>query len=98
MKFMAKTEMNTASFRDIILANAQGTLVENPLQGYMDSKNRGWLARRRNSTSAFGMWFWLICSLALFGYGYMSFTKVQKDSTYRLPKFQWSLKQPLVYA
>jgi hypothetical protein len=94
---MAKTEMQTASFRDIMLANTQGTLVENPLQNYMDSKNRNWFARRRNSTSAFGMYFWLFCSLALLFYGYTSFIRVQKNSNYRLPKFQWSLKQPLVY-
>lgn len=89
--------MNTASFRDILLANAQGTLIENPLQDYMNSKNRGWFQRRRNSMSAFGMYFWFILSLALFVYGYTSFTKVQKNSNYRLPRFQLSLKQPLVY-
>ena len=94
---MAKTEMNTASFRDIMLANAQGTLVENPLGQYMNSKNRGWFQRQRNSTSAAGMYFWFICSLVLFGYGYYAFTKVQRNSDYRLPRFQWSLKQPLVY-
>ncbi|CAB9504054.1 expressed unknown protein [Seminavis robusta] len=97
MKFMAKTEMKTASFRDILLANAQGTLVENPLQGYMDSRNRGWLARRRNSTSAFGMWFWLIVSFVMFVYGYLSFVKVQRNSDYKLPRLQMNLKEPLVY-
>jgi hypothetical protein len=36
MKFMAKTTMNTATFRDIALANSQGTLVSNPLSGVND--------------------------------------------------------------
>lgn len=98
MKFMAKTEMKTATIRDVTLANYQGTLVENPLKRYIGSKNRGWFQRRRNSTSAFGMYFFFICSLIIFGYGYISFTRVQKNSNYRLPRFQWNLKQPLVYS
>ena len=97
MKFMAKTEMNTASFRDIMLANSQGTLIDNPLAGYMNSKNQGWFKRRRNSTSAFGMWFWFVCSVVLLGYAYRSFTKVQRNTNYRLPKLQMNLKQPLVF-
>lgn len=98
MKFMAKTEMNTASFRDLLLAEKQGTLMSNPLENYMNSKNEGWIKRRRNSTSAFGMWFWFICSALLLGYGYISFTKVQKHTNYRLPKVQMNMKQPLVFA
>ena len=94
---MAKTEMQTASFRDIMLANSQGTLVENPLQNYLDSKNRNWFQRRRNSTSSFRMYFGLVCSIALLVYGYTSFIKVQKNTGYKLPHFQWSWKQPLVY-
>ena len=97
MKFMAKTDMNTTSFRDLLLANSQGTLMSNPLEGYMNSKNVGWIKRRRNSTSAFGMWFWFICSALLLGYGYISFARVQKHTNYRLPKLQMNLKQPLVF-
>jgi uncharacterized membrane protein len=36
MKFMAKTTMNTATFRDLALANSQGTLVNNPMSGFND--------------------------------------------------------------
>ena len=39
--------MNTATFRDLSLGQAQGTLVESPLSGYLDSKGqyqRAWLA------------------------------------------------------
>jgi hypothetical protein len=40
MKFMAKTTMYTATFRDLSLATAQGTLVDSPLAGYRAAKNR----------------------------------------------------------
>ena len=36
MKFSAKTVMKTATFRDISLARAQGTLVVDPLAGYRE--------------------------------------------------------------
>jgi len=98
MKFMAKTEMSTASIRDILLADAQGTLMDNPLDGYLNSKKQGWFKRKRSSTNSFGMWFWFICSVCLLGYAYLSFTKVQRNTNYRLPKLQMNLKQPLVFA
>jgi len=98
MKFMAKTEMNTASFRDILLADKQGTLASNPLGNYMNSKNQSWMQRRRNSTSSFGMWFWFTCSVLLLGYGYISFRKIQKQTNYKLPRVQLNAKQPLVFA
>jgi hypothetical protein len=40
MKFMAKTTMYTATFRDLSLATAQGTLVDSPLAGYRAAKSR----------------------------------------------------------
>lgn len=38
MKFSAKTTMETATFRDIMLAKVQNTLVEKPLAGYLKTK------------------------------------------------------------
>ena len=37
MKFSAKTVMKTATFRDVSLARAQGTLVKDPLSGYREN-------------------------------------------------------------
>ena len=42
MKFSAKTYMKTATFRDLSLGRAQGTLVEDPFSGYIDESN--WLS------------------------------------------------------
>ena len=38
MKFSAKTTMETATFRDIMLARIQNSLVERPLAGYLQTK------------------------------------------------------------
>lgn len=40
MKFSAKTVMKTATFRDLSLGRHQGVLGENPLSGYLDSRER----------------------------------------------------------
>lgn len=94
---MAKTEMNTASFRDIMLANAQETLNGNPLADYISQrKGRGWFHRRRGSN--FAMYFWFLCSVLLLGYAYFAFLKIQRNTNYRMPTFQWNAKQPLVFA
>ena len=45
MKFSAKTVMKTATFRDLSLGRAQGTLVEDPFSGYIIEEESNWATK-----------------------------------------------------
>lgn len=86
MKFMAKTTMNTATFRDLSLATAQGTLVDRPLAGYrVASKSR---------TGAFQTYLFLAASCSVLVYGVYKFLKARTE----MSSPDWSPKEPLVFA
>lgn len=91
MKFMAKTEMYTATFRDLSLASTQGTLVKYiPVEGYT--------TERRQSSSTGSAWvtgiFFILSVAVLSGGIYMAY-KVRKDLK-EAPQF--ISKEPLVFA
>jgi len=87
MKFMAKTVMNTATFRDLTLATSQGTLVSKPLSGYRVLK--------KHRTGMFGTYLYLLCSTSLFIYGIVKFHKIRKEKNFAP---NWDPRQPLVFA
>lgn len=83
MKFMAKTVMKTATFRDMSLANAQGTLTDTPLAAYRHSaRHRALLA-----VSVYLGFLFAGCCLCT---GVRKFMRVKKETNYRP---NW--KQPL---
>jgi hypothetical protein len=87
MKFMAKTEMQTATFRDLAVASAQGTLVDSPLAGYRQ-KSRA----RPEVTETY---LYLITSACILIFGIFRFRKVRQDHDFAP---NWSPKQPLIFA
>lgn len=95
MKFMAKTKMKTATFRDLLLAEAQGTLVKNnPVLPLIDQRTliRPW--RRRNDGGGAPMTFFLLsCSLSFFVYAYMYLTKVRLQDHFAGTNVE--LKEPI---
>ena len=87
MKFMAKTEMYTATFRDLSLASTQGTLVNYiPVEGYTVGSSKG-------STWVTTVFF--IVSVAVLAGGIFMSYKVRKDLK-GVPQF--ISKEPLVLA
>jgi hypothetical protein len=95
MKFMAKTTMNTATFRDLSLARSQGTLVDSPLAGYLDGKARSNHYFLQNAGSVANYMF-LAVSATVLVYGVANFWKVRRKVKLA-PKFQQN-KEPLVFA
>jgi hypothetical protein len=70
MKFMAKTEMHSATFRDLALASTQGTLV-NYVEGYTSSAGK--------PKSAWVTAFFFLFSMAVLAGGvYMSY-KIRRE-------------------
>jgi hypothetical protein len=91
MKFMAKTTMNTATFRDMSLGRYQGTLTATQMNGYNVSKT--W---RREGFSTFLTYLFLCSSLVFFMYGSIYLYKVKVATNYQ-PTFGWAnFKEPLV--
>jgi hypothetical protein len=89
MKFMAKTTMKTATFRDMTLAQQQGTLADAPLSGYQ-------LKVRHNPfAGVVGTWLYLIFSIFFLLWAVLKFRKVRKEKNFAP---NWSPKQPLVFA
>jgi hypothetical protein len=103
MKFMAKTTMYTATFRDLSLATAQGTLVDSPLAGYRGAA--------RGQMGAVQTYFCFILACVVLGYGAYKYRqakqgnsngggssngkdKKSKDSA----KDDWSADKPLVFS
>jgi len=91
MKFMAKTTMNTATFRDMSLGRYQGTLTATQMNGYNVNKN--W---RREAFANAATYLFLCLSLVTFIYGSIYFYKAKVATNYR-PTFGWAkFKEPLV--
>jgi hypothetical protein len=69
MKFMAKTTMYAATFRDVSLALEQGTIVDSPLTGMSGEQSTYVKAVRKtrssNSNSFLSLSFFFISSVAL---------------------------------
>ena len=88
---MAKTEMKTATFRDLNLASMQGTLVDSPLAGYGSDSRRYY---RRKAVGTFMTYFYFVPSIVVFLFGLKRILKVRREVNF---KAQWSLKEPLVF-
>lgn len=91
MKFRAKTYMDPATLRDVMLAQRQGTLVETlPLKG-MQGPSIGFfrMAGNISITVIYGT-----VAILIFVYSVMYFRKAQKDI--RWPAID--MKKPLVFA
>jgi hypothetical protein len=95
MKFMAKTTMNTATFRDLSLARSQGTLVDSPLAGFLDGKARSNHYMMESAGTLFNYLFFVL-SIGVLCYGITNFWKVRRKIKLQ-PKFQKS-NEPLVFA
>eukprot|EP00980_Cylindrotheca_fusiformis_P002050 scaffold451_cov121-Cylindrotheca_fusiformis.AAC.6 len=95
MKFMAKTTMNTATFRDLSLARSQGTLVDSPLAGFLDSRARNNHYMMESVGTALNYLF-LVLALGVLFYGMINFWRVRRKVKLQ-PKFQKS-NEPLVFA
>jgi hypothetical protein len=95
MKFMAKTTMKTATFRDLSLAYAQGTLVESaPLQGYRRYQNH-WLENWYSSLLAFLQYVLFLGSVTYCALATRTFVRRRREHNFAP---NWSLKKPLVFA
>ena len=75
MKFSAKTVMRSATFRDMALANLQGTLTANPLAGYVDTSTD---FESKTKTNALTYTFLVSMSLLMLGSLYYLFTVIQE--------------------
>mmetsp|Transcript_26805 Transcript_26805/g.62659 ORF Transcript_26805/g.62659 Transcript_26805/m.62659 type:complete len:524 (-) Transcript_26805:297-1868(-) len=91
MKFMAKTTMNTATFRDMSLGRYQGTLTATQMNGYSGSKS--WRSEAWENALTY---FFLCIAMAIFLYGAVYFYKAKVATNYQ-PTFGWAnFKEPLV--
>mmetsp|Transcript_45173 Transcript_45173/g.50631 ORF Transcript_45173/g.50631 Transcript_45173/m.50631 type:complete len:570 (+) Transcript_45173:72-1781(+) len=91
MKFMAKTTMNTATFRDMSLGRYQGTLVATQMNGIGSTKH--WT---REAWSSRLTYLFLVAALGVFIYGAVYFYKAKVATNYN-PTFGWTnFKEPLV--
>jgi len=91
MKFMAKTTMNTATFRDMSLGRYQGTLTATQMNGY--NIRNSW---RGNLFSNVLTYLFLCASLVIFFYGCIFLYKAKMATNYQ-PSFGWTkFKEPLV--
>lgn len=91
MKFMAKTTMNTATFRDMSLGRYQGTLTATQMNGYNVSKS--W---HREGFSTALTYLFLGASMVIFVYGTVYLYKAKVATNYQ-PTFGWAtFKEPLV--
>lgn len=78
MKFSAKTVMKTATFRDMSLGRAQGTLAKSPLAGYLHTKG---MYREKMMGNFFTYFFFASATLFLV-YALVSFYRVKIDTKY----------------
>eukprot|EP00566_Odontella_aurita_P013132 CAMPEP_0113600024 /NCGR_PEP_ID=MMETSP0015_2-20120614/42478_1 /TAXON_ID=2838 /ORGANISM="Odontella" /LENGTH=476 /DNA_ID=CAMNT_0000508237 /DNA_START=85 /DNA_END=1512 /DNA_ORIENTATION=+ /assembly_acc=CAM_ASM_000160 len=81
MKFMAKTDMSSATLTDMSLASVQGTLVENiPLEGYSN------ISRGENTTSQWITGIFFVFSSTVLALGVFMFQRV-RDEVKAIPGF-----------
>jgi len=93
MKFMAKTYMDTAMMRDVVLAHRQGSLVRHvPVSGL---KGPVRFVKAKRAMNVFGTTLYFVASIALAAYGVTVFRKARADANFAP---NWNLKQPLVFA
>jgi hypothetical protein len=88
MKFMAKTTMKSATFRDLAVANAQGTLVDSPMSGYR--------VQRKHRQTFFGTYFFFAVSTLFFIASAFRFRRVRKEAL--LAPTSFNPKEPLIFA
>jgi hypothetical protein len=88
---MAKTKMNTATFRDMSLGRYQGTLVATPLNGF-NTPQGSW---RKESWSNRLTYLFLAVAVVVFLYGFIYFLRVKHETNYQTT-WGWNVKQPLV--
>jgi hypothetical protein len=99
MKFMAKTTMYAATYRDVSLASEQGTIVDSPLAG-MSSETSSFVRAVQNGGSktannVLSLSFFVIsCIVLLVSLGW--FSKVRGEAS-RDQRFHWA-KESLVMA
>ena len=86
MKFMAKTTMNTATFRDLTLGKTQGTLVNYPFTGNSATQTN----YRKLAFGTFFTYVFFLFSTAVCLLGVVSFVKVRRETG-----FEVNLKEPL---
>lgn len=90
--------MNTATFRDLSLANSQGTLVENPLSGYKDGSIEYMSALGNPMKKFVSEYIFLAFALLIFFYGIYKYQQAKRDITAMAQSNRASLKTPLVFA
>ena len=78
MKFSAKTVMKTATFRDMSLGRAQGSLVKSPLAGYLHTSG---LYRQKMMGNVWTYFFFALTSGALI-YALVNFFHVKKETNF----------------
>ena len=89
MKFIAKTTVNAATFRDLSLANTQGTLVDMPLLAFNSGK------QDHGAFYVFATGVLLVIAVYCFCCGGCLLMKVRKEAEEYTAKF--SLKEHLVF-
>ena len=81
MKFAAKTSMDTASFRDVILAHSQGTLVNQlPVNGLPSLKKETKLQAAGKAVAKVGSIIYLVVSLMTLLVGALAYRRAKKVS------------------
>ena len=94
MKFMAKTAMDTATTRDVVLAHRQGSLVEDAAMP-MAGMEKGYRAYPGQMvvTIAFAV-IYFVASLSCMVYAVIKFRRARNDTNFAP---NWSLKEPLQF-
>jgi len=97
MKFMAKTYMETATYRDLALAKTQNTFVDNPVHSYYSytsiSESSKPTAKVERAKGVFITCCFFIISSIVLAFGMYSISKVRKEMR---DSAQFSMSNPLV--
>jgi hypothetical protein len=81
MKFAAKTSMDTASFRDVILAHSQGTLVNQlPVNGLPSMTKETKFQSAKKAVAKVGSIIYLVVSLMVLLVGTLAYRRAKKVS------------------
>lgn len=95
MKFMAKTTMNAATYRDLSLALQQGTTTGFQLTSLSTKGQSTWAAVSSNTgVKSFVTVLFFMTSSFMLVLGLLFFRKARREANFNMPSF--SLKQPLV--
>jgi hypothetical protein len=100
MKFMAKTTMETATYRDLALASTQGTFVDNPVSKYQEyfaySEVHSASGRVQKAKGVFVTCCLFIVSSLVMAVGMFTFSKARKERR-NDDGSEFSMSNPLVY-